>query len=202
MYAYTIKHIEDPAFWQALTEFPGKGKDYPQVLTLSEYGSFALAPASVMQCYAEFKDPTKALNFTVPPTPEPITRIVYLVSPQVGTVRRVFVALCWGVDPMEDFASGKAKAILAECSYIPLLHRPLGLRIANGAEVAVNRAFNPPTLVIKGDDAPIHMVLRSPNNPQVGVSFIERLDGEESVLDIRLMAPGLAAMTVNAGSLD
>ena len=192
MHAYTIKHIEDPAFWKALTDFPGKGKDYPQVLTLSEYGSFALAPASVMQCYTDFKDPAKALHFKVPATPEPINRIVYLVSPQVGTVRRVFVALPWTVD----------QAILAECSYIPLLHRPLGLLIANGAEVAVNRAFNPPTLVIKGDDAPIHMVLRSPNNPQVGVSFIERLDGEERVLDIRVMAPGLAAMAVNAGSLD
>ncbi len=192
MHAYTIKHIEDPAFWKALTEFPGKGKDYPQVLTLSGYGSFALAPASVMQCYAEFKDPTKALNFTVPATPEPITRIVYLVSPQVGTVRRVFVAFFWAV----------GQAILAECSYIPLLHRPLGLRIANGAEVAVNRTFTAPTLVIKGDDAPIHMVLRSPNNPQVGVSFIERLDGEESVLDIRMMAPGVVAMAVNSGSLD
>ena len=150
MHAYTIKHIEDPAFWKALTDFPGKGKDYPQVLTLSEYGSFALAPASVMQCYTDFKDPAKALHFKVPATPEPINRIVYLVSPQVGTVRRVFVAFPWTV----------GQAILAECSYIPLLHRPLGLLIANGAEVAVNRSFFTATAAIEIYTLSLHVALR------------------------------------------
>ncbi len=192
MHAYTIKRVEDPAFWQALAEFPIKGTDYPQVLTLSEYASFAVAPAGILQCYADFKDPAKALHFTVPATPEPITNVVFLASPQVGMVRRFFAA----------FFYGQGQAILAECTYLPLLHRPLGLRIANGANVAVNRTFKMQPVIIKGDDAPIHMVLRSPNNPQVGVSFIERLNGEESVLDIRVMAPGLAAMAVNAGSLD
>lgn len=192
MKQYTLKRIEDPAFWAALTEFPAKGKDYPQVLTLSEYASFALAPASVMQCYTDFKDPAKALHFTVPATPEPIDNVVYLVGPQVGTARRFYVA----------FFYGQGQAILAECSYIPLLHRALGLRIDNGGSVAVNRSFKLQPVIIKGDEAPIHMVLRSPNNPQVGMSLVERVDGESSVLDIRMMAPGLAAMSVNTLELD
>ncbi len=192
MKPYTIKRIEDPAFWAALTEFPTKGKDYPQVLTLSEYASFALAPASVMQCYTDFKDPAKALHFKVPATPEPIDNVVYLAGPQVGTARRFYVA----------FFYGQGQAILAECSYIPLLHRPLGLLIDNGGSVAVNRSFKLQPVIIKGDEAPIHMVLRSPNNPQVGMSLVERVDGESSVLDIRMMAPGLAAMSVNTLELD
>lgn len=192
MNQYTIQRIEDPAFWAALTAFPVKGEDYPKRLSLQGYGSFALAPASVMQCYTDFKDPAKALHFTVPATPEPIENVGYLVGPQVGTTRRFYVAFFWGPD----------KAVLAECSYIPLLHRPLGLRIDNGGSVAVNKSFKVNPLVIKSDEAPIHLVLRSPNNPQVGVSLIERVDGESSVLDIRMMAPGLAAMSVNTLALD
>ena len=191
MQTYIVKQFEDPVFWNELNSHPKKGQDYPAVLTLGAYASFAFAPASVMQCYNDFDNPEKALNFTVPATPEPITSVVFLAAPQVGEVRRIFAAFFWG----------KGQAILCECSYFPLLHRPMGLRIANGTNVAVNRTFEVSMTILKGDDAPIHMVLVSPNNPQLGVTLTERLMGEQSVLHIDMQAPGLACMTLNQSTM-
>jgi hypothetical protein len=187
MQQYIVKRFEDPVFWNELNSHPKKGQDYPAVLTLGGYASFAFAPASVMQCYNAYDDADKALTFTVPATPQPITHVVFLAAPQVGQVRRIFVAFFWG----------EGQAILAECSFIPLLHRPMGLRIANGTNVAVNRTFEVSMTILKGDDAPIHMVLVSPNNPQLGVTLSERVNGEQSVLHVEMRAPNMAAMTVN-----
>lgn len=191
MQQYTVTKFEDPVFWDALNDFPKKGQEYPSVLTLGGYASFAIAPASILQCYNDFSDPQKALNFTVPATPQPITTVAYLAAPQVDMVRRFFAA----------FFYAEGQAILAECSFLPLLHQPLGLRIANGSNVAVNRTFKVLDAVLKGDDAPIHMVLVSPSNPEVSLTMVEKVQGEKSVLDISLRAPRLAAMTVNQGAL-
>lgn len=188
---YIVHKYEDPTFWDALNDLPNKTHDYPRVLSLGGYASFAYAPASVLQCYNAFDDPEKALRFTVPPTPSPITTVAYLVAPQVGKVRRVFVA----------FFYAEGQAILAECSYIPLLHRPLGLRIANGKTVAVNTNFKVLESILKGDDAPIHMVITSQTNPQVGVTIAEKVEGDKSVLDISVRAPGLACMNLNAATM-
>lgn len=189
MQPYTIKLIEDPAFWQALNEFPKKGQNYPAVLTLGSYASFALAPMSILQCYNDFKDPAKAMCFTVPATPQPITTVVYLIGPQVGMLRRVFAA----------FFYADGQAILGECSFFPLVHKPLALRISNGTNVAVNRTFEVSNTVLKGDEAPIHMVLNSPNSPELGVTFTEKVVEDTARLDIMLRAPGLATMGVNCG---
>lgn len=189
MQPYTLKRIEDPAFWQALNEFPKKGQDYPAVLTLASVASFIVAPMSILQCYNDFKDPSKAMCFTVPATPSPIVRVVYLIAPQVGMLRKVFAA----------FFYAEGQAILAECSVFPLLHKPLALRIPSGAAFAVNRSFEVSNVVLKGDEAPVHMVLNSPNNPELGVTFSEKLVDDTARLDIVLRAPGLATMGLNCG---
>lgn len=191
MQQYIVSKFEDPVFWDALNEFPRKGQDYPTVLTLGGYASFAIAPASILQCYNDFADPKKALHFTVPATPQPITTVAFLAAPQVGMVRRFFAA----------FFYDEGQAILAECSFMPLLHQPLGLRIPNGSNVAVNTTFKVLESVLKGDDAPIQMSLVSPTNPGVGLTMVETVEGEKSVLKISLRAPGLAAMTVNQDAL-
>lgn len=189
MQPYTVKFIEDPDFWATLNKFPQKGEDYPKVLHLAGVASFIVAPAAILQCYNDFKDPMKAMHFTVPATPSAITTVMYLVAPQVGNVQRVFAA----------FFYADGQAILGECSLFPLIHQPLGLRIVSGANGTINRTFAVSTTILKGDEAPIQQTLSSPNNPLVGVTFSEKMVEDTARLDIMLRAPGLATMGVNCG---
>lgn len=191
MAPYTIKYIEDPDFWAALNAFPLKGENYPHVLNLAGIASFAVAPAAILKCYNMWMDPDKAMHFEVPATPSVITKIMFLVAPQVGLHQRVFAA----------FFYAEGQAILAECEWFPLIHKPLGLRVVSGANTVLNRSFEVSSTILKGDEVPIHQVLVSPKNPLVTGTFTEKVVDDQARLTITLCAPGLATMGVNCGLL-
>lgn len=191
MLTYKVKKIEDKTFWDvlnALPNLPPGQKEFPVVLTLGST-TFLYAPVKTMESYKEVDKPDRGLHFDVPYAPTAYTSVGYLFGKQVGnTPRRVFAV----------FTYGEGLAMLAEVGVFPLLHRPRGLRMPGGE---INRAYQFSDVVIKGDDAPIHMVMQSPNNPNVGMSVKEMQEGEGDkatfYLQIEIQAPGLVTMNLN-----
>ena len=198
MEPYRILTVPDPTFWQTILEFPVRGNEYPQILTLDGKFTFSLAPFSCMKYYHDFGNPDRALCFTLPATPAPVSKVQYLLSPQNGAVRRVFAAFFWSDD----------QAILSECSYIPLLHRPLGLLVPNGTVLATTKNFQTAMHIIKGDEAPVNMVLQA-KDPRISIVFRQHEvntgnDPEnphkEAFLNIAVQLPDMACIAINGAT--
>ena len=183
--SYHVQHMPDPAFWQALADHPEPHGQYPRPLTLGSRIAFVFAPFNTQEGYADFGNPKRGMHLVVPSTPAPITSMGYLFGPPTGMSRRMFVA----------FFYRSNEAVLAECSPIVMLHKPLGLRLQSGA---VYTDFSVASAVLKGDDAPINLLYASPSNPDLSLVIREEADfAGKSNLNIQLRVPMLASMTVN-----
>lgn len=183
--SYHVQHMPDSAFWQALADHPKPYGQYPCPLTLGSRIAFVFAPFNTLEGYADFGNPKKCMHLVVPSTPAPIMSMGYLFGPPTGMSRRMFVAFFYRPN----------EAVLAECSPIVMLHKPLGLRLPSGA---VYTDFSVASAVLKGDDAPINLLYASPSNPDLSLVIREEADfAGKSNLNIQLRVPMLASMTVN-----
>ena len=184
-FTYQVQYIPDATFWKTLTVLPQPKVDYPVVLDLGTRIKFVYAPYNALQLYDQFSKPDCALHYLVPPTPAPITSIGYLFAPQVGVSRRVYAA----------FFYGPGLAALAEVSPMTLLQRPNGLRTLGGATYT-----NIPvsSVVIKGDDAPIHISIDGLKDTRYGFTMSEQPTAHgTSELQILLRIPGAVSALLN-----
>ena len=109
----------------------------------------------------------------------------YLFAPLTGVHRKVYVAFFYGV----------GQALLAQTHPMTLVHKPVGLRFTGGG---VLTDFTVSHIVIKGDAAPIHMVIDSPKNPHLGLTLSESPTANgQSMLNISLRIPGMASSSIN-----
>jgi hypothetical protein len=184
-FTYQVQYIPDDTFWKTLTELPHPKVDYPVVISLGSRFKFVYAPYNALQLYAEFSKPDCALHYVVPPTPAAINSIGYLFAPQVGVSRRVYAA----------FFYGPGLAALAEVSPITLLQSPKGLRTLGGATYS-NIPVTP--VVIKGDDAPIHISIEGLKDTQYGFTLSEQPTAQgTSELQVVLRMPGAVSAQLN-----
>lgn len=182
---YHVLHMPDPVFWQQLADHPMPHRHYPSVLALGQRTAFVYSPYNTLDGYADFQNPKRAMHLVVPPTPAPITSLGYLFGPPTGMARRMYVA----------FFYRSNEAVLAECSPIVMLHKPLGLRLESGA---VYTDFAVSSAVIKGDEAPINLLYASPSNQHLSLAIREEADLTGNAnLCIQLKVPMLASMTLN-----
>ena len=182
---YQVQYMPDPVFWAKLAKLPLPNSDYPEVLTLGNT-RFAYAPGDVLKGYADWTSPGHALHYLIPQDlPAPITSVGYLFAPMTGVHRKVYVAFFYGV----------GHALLAQTHPMTLVHKPLGLRFTGGG---VLTDFTVSNIVIKGDAAPIHMVIDSPKNTELGLTLSESPTAAgQSVLNVSLRIPGMASLMVN-----
>ena len=183
---YQVQHIPDTAFWSKLATLPLPNGEYPEMLTLGNHMRFAYAPGNALKGYTDWANPAHALHYLIlKDLPAPVTSVGYMFAPMAGVQRKVYVAFFYGV----------GQALLAQTHPMTLVHRPLGMRFMGGG---VLTDFNVSPVVIKGDGAPIHMVINSPNNPELGVTLSESPnDSGQSVLNISLRIPGMARVSIN-----
>ena len=160
---FRVQCIPDKIFWTRLAEGPAPKGTFPEVMTLGNRMSFSYAPFNTLDGYTDWNSPDRALHYVVPPTPSPIHAIGYLIAPQPSSMkfRRVFVA----------FFYGQGMAVLAETHPMTMLHKPLGLRLTSGIRCP-EESFNVSHVVIKGDDAPIRIVMVA-ENPTFEMSILE-----------------------------
>lgn len=188
---YKIHYFPDQYFWDQLAKLPLPKGEYPAMLMMGNI-VFSYAPWNVVEGYADFSDPARALHLVAPTTNAPITRIGYFFGPQRGVHRKVYVAFFYGPN----------MAVLAECPPAILLHTPLGLRLPPPS-TATYTAFTVSNVVTKGDDAPIQMTIQDPSNPKhvltiVEVSQVGVGPMEPTVLQFRLQMPSMAMVSINA----
>ena len=182
---YQVQYMPDPVFWAKLVKLPLPNSDYPEVLTLGNT-RFAYAPGNVLKGYTDWTSPSHALHYLIPQDlPAPVARVGYLFAPMTGVHRKVYVAFFYGV----------GLALLAQTHPMTLVHKPLGLRFAGGG---VLTDFTVSNIVIKGDAVPIHMVIDSLKNPELGVTLSEGPTASgQSVLNVSLRIPGMAIASIN-----
>ena len=188
---YQVQHIPDPIFWSKLATLPQSNSEYPEMLTLANRISCVYAPGNTLNGYTDWANPNHALHYLIPGNlPAPVTSVSYIFAPMTGVHRKVFVAFFYGV----------GQALLAQTHPMTLMHRPLGLRQAGGG---VFTDFTVSNVVIKGDDAPIYMVIDSPQNPELGITVSEcPTPAGQSVLNLALRIPGMASVSINpAGAI-
>jgi hypothetical protein len=183
---YQVQYIPDPIFWSKLAKLPLPKGEYPEMLTLGNQTKFAYAPGNALKGYTDWATPGHALHYLIlNDLPAPVTSVGYLFAPMTGVHRKVYVAFFYGV----------GQALLAQTHPMTLVHKPLGLRFAGGG---VLTDFTVSNIVIKGDAAPIHMVIDSPKNPELGVSLSEIPTASgQSVLNVSLRIPGMASASIN-----
>jgi hypothetical protein len=183
--SYQVQYMPDPVFWSKLAKLPLPNSDYPEMLTVGNT-RFAYAPGNVLKGYTDWTTPGHALHYLIPQDlPAPVTSVGYLFAPMTGVHRKVYVAFFYGV----------GHALLAQTHPMTLVHKPLGLRFAGGG---VLTDFTVSNMVVKGDAAPIHMVIDSPKNPELGVTLSESPTASgQSVLNVSLRIPGMASLMVN-----
>jgi hypothetical protein len=184
--SYQVQYIPDPVFWSKLSKLPLPKGDYPEMLTLGNQMKFAYAPGNVLKGYTDWTTPGHALHYLIPQDlPAPVTSVGYLFAPLTGVHRKVYVAFFYGV----------GHALLAQTHPMTLVHKPLGLRFTGGG---VLTDFTVSNIVIKGDAAPIHMVIDSPKNPELGLTLSESPTASgQSVLSVSLRIPGMASASIN-----
>jgi len=183
---YQVQYIPDPVFWSKLAKLPLPQSDYPDMLTLGNITRFAYAPGNVLKGYTDWSTPSHALHYLIPKDlPAPVTSVGYLFAPLTGVHRKVYVAFFYGV----------GQALLAQTHPMTLVHKPVGLRFTGGG---VLTDFTVSHIVIKGDAAPIHMVIDSPKNPHLGLTLSESPTANgQSMLNISLRIPGMASSSIN-----
>lgn len=160
---FRVQCIPDKKFWTRLAENPAPQGPFPEVMSLGNVMRFSYAPFNTLDGYTDWNNPERALHYVVPSTPSPIHTIGYLIAPQVVSTksRRVFVA----------FFYGDGLAVLAETHPMTMLHKPFGLRLASGIRCHED-TFNVSHVVMKGDDAPIRIVMVG-QNPMFAMSIYE-----------------------------
>lgn len=183
--SYQVQYLPDPVFWAKLAKLPLPNGDYPEVLTLGNT-RFAYAPGNVLKGYTDWTSPSHALHYLIPQDlPAPVARVGYLFAPMTGVHRKVYVAFFYGV----------GLALLAQTHPMTLVHKPLGLRFAGGG---VLTDFTVSNIVIKGDATPIHMVIDSLKNSELGLTLSESPTANgQSVLNVSLRIPGMAIASIN-----
>lgn len=183
--SYQVQYMPDPVFWAKLSKLPLPKGDYPEILALGNI-RFAYAPGNVLKGYTDCATPSHALRYLIPQDlPAPVTSVGYLFAPMTGVHRKVYVAFFYGV----------GHALLAQTHPMTLVHKPLGLRFAGGG---VLTDFTVSNIVIKGDAAPIHMVIDSPKNTELGLTLSEGLTAAgQSMLHVSLRIPGMASLSIN-----
>lgn len=209
---YKVQYVPDAEFWKKLSQLPAYKGHFPTILRMSEGTSFGYAPYNVLEGYDDWDTVRRGCYFAVPPTSTPITNVGYLFAPpHEGMWRRLYVV----------FAYSPGQALLAECSPLVLLRKPLGLRLPSGA-VYEQGEFSVSAIVVKGDDAPINFSIAGPHNPAVrllitesaasvpvskpsssGQGNVPTVDAPAlSVLKIRVCIPGMASFEVNPSGMD
>ena len=184
-FTYQVQYMPDATFWKTLTELPQPKVNYPVVLELGSRFKFVYAPYNALKLYAEFDKPDCALHYIVPPTPAVITTIGYLFAPQIAATRRVYAA----------FFYGPGLGALAEVSPMTLLQSPAGLRTLGGATYSNIPVSN---VVIKGDDAPIHISIDGLKDAQYGFTMSEQPTAQgTSELQVMLWMPGAISAQLN-----